>query len=302
MTRASTVAIVAVLVLSVLAGAASSQMRIGRKAHKPQRAPAVGVPRVSTPSAAIVPKQSGASFYSYRGAQYKGRDMKTTQYGFVYGLTDKIELGYDSHEIDVDGRTRGNQFDAGGTGFQLKYAMDLLNSNGALFIEFRQSDGRVVEAGARRIPPDADTWTVGAIASRPFGKSGRDTLHLLASASRSEVGNQDAMTWIVGAGLDRPIASGLTAQGDLTAFKETGDVSDFQFAISGGVRYENPTGFFADVNGTLLPSGTPLAGNPLADASVFILDPVFRAEPIVRDFQNDSLGFYTVRVGYTTDF
>jgi hypothetical protein len=101
-----------------------------------------------------------------------------------------------------------------------------------------------------------------------------------------------------GAGADYPLTKDLTALADLALFQETGDLSSFEAALSGGVRYER-RGFYADVTGTFLPSGTPLAGSSLGDASVFVLDPVFASEPIVRDFQNDALGFVALRLGYT---
>ncbi|HJN18998.1 MAG TPA: hypothetical protein QGH10_26095 [Armatimonadota bacterium] len=297
MTRQQTTTIATVLVAGLVLGNVSAQMPYGNTAT----GEVTDVPRVSTPSAHLQEHKTASVVYAYRGADYKGRDMETTQYGFTYGITDKLEFGVDQHKMAINGRTAGNEFDADGTGFQLRYATELLNTDSAVYLEFRKADGRVIQTGARRIPPDAETWTLGAVCTEPFGKNDRNRLHIRVSASRSEVGNQNAMTWILGGGVDHDLSKDWTAQADVTAFKETGDISSFEFALSGGVHYDSGSGFFADVNGTLLPSGTPLAGNPLADGSVFILDPVFRAEPIVRDFQDDALGFYTVRVGYTKE-
>ena len=260
-----------------------------------------GTPRVGTPSAHLLGEQETSAYYSFRGASYEGRDMASNQYGVAVGITSKIELGWDRHELDVDGRNAGNTFDTWSTGWQVRYAADdLLGGDGAYFVQLRRSRGQAVQGGALRIPPRATTWTFGAVTSRPF--RGDNEVHIRLAAAHSEVGNADAWTFIGGAGIDHPLTSSLTLGGDATLFHETGDIQDTEVALTGTVRYHSTSGFFADASGTWLPSGTPIAGNPLADGSVFVLDPVFAAEPIVRDFRSDSLGFYLLRAGYTTDF
>jgi len=260
---------------------------------------ALSAPRVCLPSGHVLDKHQVAAAYTFRGATHEGRDMAAHQFEVGVGVTDRIELDWDYHEIGVDGRTAGNTFDTHSTGWQVRYGQELFNAPGALFFQYRTSDGRVVTGGNTRIPPDADTITFGAVRSSPWGD--KRELHVLGSISRSEVGDQSAITLLGGAGLDWGLSKDLTARGDLALIKEAGDVASFEAAISGGLHYEK-SGFTADVAGTFLPSGTPIAGNPLGDASVFVLDPVFRNEPIVRDFRNDSLAFYTVRVGYTKSF
>ncbi|MGQ9732423.1 MAG: hypothetical protein ACUVX8_14275 [Candidatus Zipacnadales bacterium] len=258
------------------------------------------VPRLALPSAEPIEKESVSATYTYRGASYEGRDMSAHQFGIVVGLTDHLEFGWDLHRIDIEGRHRGNSFDVEAMGWQVRYGMDLLKAPGALFFQYRRADGEVVTNGARRIPPDAESFTLGAIRSSPWGKKAR--LHTCASVSRGEVGRQNAITWMGGTGIDYPLTHDLTAQGSLALFKETGDITTFEVGLSGGIHYQTQSGFTADLLGTFLPTGTPLAGSPLADGSIFVLDPVFRAEPIVRDFQDASLGFYEIRLGYATTF
>jgi hypothetical protein len=260
----------------------------------------VSAPRVTLPSAQLLGNGGSAASYTYRGATYKGRDMENSQFTAAVGLTKNIDLGWDYNDIGVNGRTAGNTFDVHATGWQLRYGQELLNAPGALFAEYRTSDGRVVTNEATRIPPGATTITLGAVRSSTWSK--RDDLHLTGSLSRCKVGSENAWSWMGGIGVDHKLTDSLTARGDLALFKETGDIDGFEAGISGGVHYAVKGGLSADVMGTFLPSGTPLAGNSLADGSVFILDPVFRTEPIVRDLQNGSLAFYTIRVGYTTTF
>ena len=260
----------------------------------------LNVPRTSLPSAHLLGKQNVAVSYTFGAASHEGRDLQSDQFAVTGGVTDRIEVAFDYNDIDVNGRTAGNTFDVHATGWQVRYGQELFGEPGAVWLQYRASDGRVVTGGNTRIPPDATAVTLGAVRSQAWGD--KNEVHAVASLTRSEVGGENALTWMGGAGIDRELSRGLTARGDLALFKETGEVDGFEAAISGGLHYETRSGFTADVMGTFLPSGTPLAGNSLADGTVFILDPVFRNEPIVRDLQDDALGFFTVRVGYTTDF
>ena len=267
------------------------------QAADPADTEALVVPRVGLPSADLLARGQISGAYAFRWADHEGRELQAHQFGVAYGITDRLELSYDHHDIGIDGRTAGNTFDVNADGFQLRYGQPILKAPGALFVQYRMGDGQVVRGGAVRIPPDSEAITFGAVRSNEWG--GDNALHLLASATRSEVGSEAAWTLMGGAGVDYPLTRDLTAVADLALFKEAGDVSSFEAGLSGGVRYQR-NGFHADLAGTFLPSGTPLAGSALGDASVFVLDPVFANEPIVRDFQNDSLGFVSLRVGYTT--
>lgn len=260
---------------------------------------ALGAPRVCLPSAHLVGKHAVSGAYTFRGASHEGRDMAAHQFDLAVGVTERIELDFDYNEIGVDGRTPGNTLDTHSTGWQVRYGQELFNAPGALFFQYRTSDGRVVSAGNTRIPPDANTMVLGAVRSSPWGD--KREVHLLGSVSRSEVGDQNAITLLGGAGLDWGLTKDLSARGDVALIKETGDLSSFEAAISGGLHYER-SGFTADVAGTFLPSGTPIAGNPLADASVFGLYPIFGNSGVAHDLANDALGFVTVRVGYTRQF
>lgn len=257
-------------------------------------------PRLCLPRADLVGKNTVCASYAFRGANHEGRDLESSQYAVTVGVTERIELAWDYHSIDVEGRTRGNTFDVDARGWGVRYGQELFGAPGALFVGYRTAGGRVVTGGNTRIPPDANAVTFGAVRSQSWLKESR--LHLTASFTRSEVGGEESWTLMGGAGVDYPVTKRLIASGDVALFKDTGDVSGFEAAIAGGLRYETGSGLSVDVSGTLMPSGTPLAGGPLADGSVFVLDPVFRTEPIVRDLRNDTLGYYTIRIAYTKKF
>jgi hypothetical protein len=259
---------------------------------------AVG-PRVGLPSAHLLPKGAADGTYDFRWASWEGRDLVAHQFGAAYGVTQRIELSYDHHDINVDGRTAGHRFDTTADGLQVRYGTPIFAAPGALFVQYRTGSSEVVTGAGLRIPPDSDTISFGAVRSDAWGDDRE--LHLIASATRSTVGSQEAWTFLGGAGLDYDLGHNLTAMGDLAVTKETGDISSAEVALAGGMRYER-RGFHAAVTGTLLPSGAPLAGNALGDASVFAMDPVFAGEPLVRDFQSDSVAFFTVQVGYTTSW
>jgi len=289
-------AAIAAGLLGVLVAPAPAQLF-----DKPQRnTEEVGTPRLSIPSAHLAPQARGTVFFSWRGASYEGRDMDTQQYGLAVGVTPHIELAWDRHEINVDGRTPGNRFEAEGTGYQLRYGRELFGNDGALFFQYRTAQGEVRAGGALRVPPDAHTYTIGASASHPIGKN--NDLHVLASGSWVDVGSESSWAWTLGGGVDHKLTKDLTAQGNVAFSAQTGEASGAELGISGGVHYEHKNGLYADLMGTFLPTGAPIAGGPLADGSAFILDPVFQAEPIVQDLQDDSLAFFTVRAGWTTRF
>lgn len=291
------------LALLIVAGLVATLIApgYGQLFDKPQQnTEEAGTPRLSVPTGHLLPRAHATASFTYRGASYKGRDMDTQQYSVAVGVTPDIELAWDRHELNVDGRTPGNRFEAEGTGYQVRYGRGIFGNDGALFLRYRTSEGEVRSGGALRIPPDAHTYMVGASASHPIGKD--LDLHLLASGAWVDVGSEDAWAWTLGGGVDQTITKGLTAQGNFAFSAQTGDASGAEVGISGGLHYEHKSGLYADVMGTFLPSGAPISGNPLADGSAFILDPVFQAEPIVQDLQDASLGFYTIRAGWTTRF
>lgn len=292
-------------ILALLAVAGVVAMLIapasGQLFDKPQRnTEEAGTPRLSIPTGHLLPRARATVSFSYRGASYEGRDMDTQQYSVAVGVTPDIELAWDRHELNVDGRTPGNRFEAEGTGYQLRYGREIFGNDGALFFQYRTSEGEVRTGEGLRIPPEANTYRIGASASHPLGKN--NDLHVLASGAWVDVGSESSWAWTLGGGVDHKVTKDLTAQGNFAFSAQTGDASGAEVGISGGVHYEHKSGLYADVTGTFLPSGAPITGNPLADGSVFILDPVFQAEPIVQDMQNDSLAFYTIRAGWTTRF
>jgi hypothetical protein len=68
------------------------------------------------------------------------------------------------------------------------------------------------------------------------------------------------------------------------------------------LHYENRIGLTVDLAGTFLPGGPPLAGDPMADAAAFVLDPALSNRRFIDDFRHASLASYTIRAGYTTRF
>jgi len=256
-------------------------------------------PRISLPGA-LGPEPGAATLsYSFRAASHGGRDLNSHQVEATAGVTDRLDLGVDYHTIDATGRSAANTLDVNTIGVQLRYRRELLDAPGAVFVGYRRSDAFALLSGATQDPPNAECVTVGAVRTSQW--HGNRAIHAVGTVSRAEVGSESAWTIMGGAGLDYPLKHGLTARGDLALFGNAGDRSGFEAAISGGVHYQRG-GLSADLMGTFLPSGTPIAGNPLADASVFGLYPIFGNSGVAHDLANDALGFVTVRVGYTRQF
>jgi hypothetical protein len=256
-------------------------------------------PRISLPSALGLEKRAVSVSYSFQGASHSGRDLTSHQAEIAAGVTDRVDVALDYHSLDATGRSAANTLDVATIGVQVRYDQELFDEPGALFFGYRHSNAFALLNGATQDPPNADSYTLGAVRSSTWGDD--RMLHAVGSLSLSEVGSQSAWTFMGGAGVDYPLRHGLTARGDLALFGNTGDKSSFEAAVSGGLHYESG-GFSADVMGTFLPSGAPIAGNPLADASVFVLYPVFGNTGVAQDLASDSIGFYTVRVGYTKEF
>ena len=257
-------------------------------------------PRLGLPSAHLLGERTVSAGWDFRSASHEGRKLNANQFELGVGITDRIEVGWDHHRVNMDGRTAGNTFDVTANGLQLRYGQDLFGAPGALFFQYRGASGRsVTVGGGTRIPPHATTFTLGAVRSAPW--RGDNEWHVLGAVSRCKVGQQ-AWSLMGAAGADYKLWSGLSARGDLGLFKEAGDVSSFEVGVNGGLHYEHKCGLSADLMGTFLPSGTPVAGSPLGDASVFILDNVLGGVQLAKDIQNDAIGYYTVRVGYTTHF
>jgi hypothetical protein len=238
--------------------------------------------------------------YSWRGADVNGRRLRDHQYEARFSVSSRFEGAYDRHKIRIRGVDRANWFDVRTSGYEGRYGWAGRFGQMAGYFEYRNGHGMTNWGGTVRLSPRVATYTVGGTLARPL--SGRLELNTVSSLSKVDCGSGGAWSWRLGAGLDYCLWKDIVAQANALLYTDTGDVSGTEWAFSTGLHYEDQSGFVADIFGVFLPSGVPLAGEPMSDASAFSLDPLFLSEPRVAGLHSEGVGYYMFRLGYITRF
>ncbi len=260
--------------------------------------------RLSVPMAASLRSRAVLPFYTFRHASFHGRELNTHQYGAALALGDATDLGFDWHDVEVLGRTKGSRFDSDAWGAELRYAPRVWrwpSTEAAVQLNYRRVEGFARTGDTTIDPPDATLVAVSGMASHRLND--RQTLHSRVLYQHGSLGSElDSGTVGLGVGVDHRLGRDACLEGNLGFFTEFGDADGSEFALSGGLHYGGPTGLVFDLHGTYLPSGLPLAGDPLTDAAVFRVDPTIAAQSVVRNFKDDSIGFVTVQIAYRHAF
>jgi len=262
--------------------------------------PDVARARLGLPSAYVVGKNAALPFYRFQTASFKGRDLHSNQGGVLVGITESSQLSFDFDDIQATGRHAGNRFDGQAWGVSFKHrCRGWERPDTALSLEFEyraaSADAQIDNTTVK--PPDARVYALNADCSR-WLKHG-NTLHLRAAGSRLTLG-PELDGWALGfsAGADHRLGSAFLLEANGGVVTNFGDAKGTDVALSGGIHYGKPTGLFADVAGTFFPSGIPVMGGPMADASIFRMDPALANQAVVQQMSSEAIGVFTAQVGF----